>query len=190
MSSYGYEFIRLNWIIYLKKWKMSCTLDGKIRIHARLSNTSYMRVYYWTNVSQEGCTSANFPHYILSRDRDEGFVSNRSKDVSHDNKIHLCTTELPNESASFVVIFVLFFFHLGRLSDLCFKQKCWKSFYSLDKNILFSYEIIRGIQQATSISFFPSVGNQSGNKRKHILHSWVADQSTASLLARGSHLNV
>ena len=88
------------------------------------------------------------------------------------------------------MIFVLFCFHLGRICDLCFKQKCWKSFYSLDKNILFSYEIIRGIQQVTSISFFPSVGNQSGNERKHILHSWVADQSTAFLLARGSHLNV
>ena len=71
--------------------------------------------------------------------------------------------EVPNKSASFVVIFVLFCFHLGRICDLCFSQKCWKSFYSQDKNILFSYEIIRGIQQATSISFFPSVGNQSGN---------------------------
>ena len=138
----------------------------------------------------EGCISANFPNYILSRDRDEGFVSNGSKDVSHDNKIYSCIMEVPNKSASFVVIFVLFCFHLGRICDLCFKQKCWKSFYSLDKNILFSYEIIRGIQQVTSISFFPSVGNQSGNERKHILHSWVADQSTAFLLAHGSHLNV
>ena len=75
--------------------------------------------------------------------------------------------ELPNESARFVVIFfVLFYFHLGRICDLCFSQKWWKSFYSLDKNILFSYEIIRGIQQATSISFFPFVGNQSGNRKK------------------------
>ena len=78
----------------------------------------------------EGCTSANFPNYILSRDRDEGFVSNGSKDVSHDNKIYSCTMELRNESASFVVIFVLFCFHLGRICDLCFSQKCWKSFYS------------------------------------------------------------
>ena len=28
---------------------------------------------------------------------------------------------------------------------------------------MFGYEIMRGIQQATSMSFFPSVGNQSGN---------------------------
>ena len=36
--------------------------------------------------------------------------------------------ELPNESASFVVIFVLFCFHLGRICDLCFSQKCGKAF--------------------------------------------------------------
>ena len=114
----------------------------------------------------EGCISANFPNYILSRDRDEGFVSNGSKDVSHDNKIYSCTMELPNKSASFVVRFVLFCFHLGRIWDLCFSQKCWKSFYSLEKNMLFSYEIVRGIKQATSISFFPSVGNQSRNRKK------------------------
>ena len=29
-----------------------------------------------------------------------------------------------------------------------------------------------------------------GIERKHILHSWVPDQSTPFLLARGSHLNV
>ena len=29
---------------------MSWTLDGKIRIHARLSNTSYMRLHSWTSV--------------------------------------------------------------------------------------------------------------------------------------------
>ena len=98
--------------------------------------------------------------------------------------------ELPNESASFVVIFVLFCFHLGRLRDLCFSQKGKKSFYSKEKNILFSCDIIRGIQQATSISFFPSVRNQGGNRKKHILHSWVADLSTGFLLAHGSHLNV
>ena len=74
--------------------------------------------------------------------------------------------ELPNESATFVVILVLFYFHLGRICDLSFSQKRWKSFYSQEKNILFSYDIIRGIQQATSISFFPSVGNQSWNRKK------------------------
>ena len=71
-----------------------------------------------------------------------------------------------NLRVSLWFFFVLFYFHLGRICDLCFSQKWWKSFYSLDKNILFSYEIIRGIQQATSISFFPFVGNQCGNGRK------------------------
>ena len=57
--------------------------------------------------------------------------------------------------------------------------------------MLFGYDVIRGIQQATSISFFPSVGNQSGKlKENTVLHSWVGDQSTAFLLAHRSHLNV
>ena len=76
--------------------------------------------------------------------------------------------ELPNESARFVVIFfVLFYFHLGRICDLCFSQKWWKSFYSLDKNILFSYEIIRGIQQATSISFFSFCGESKWESKEN-----------------------
>ena len=37
-----------------------------------------------------------------------------------------------------------------------------KAFIHRTKNMLFGYDVIRGIQQATSISFFPSVGNQSG----------------------------
>ena len=61
--------------------------------------------------------------------------------------------ELPNESASFVMIFLLFCFHLGLICGVCFSQKGWKSFYSSEKIKLFSYDIIRGIQQATSISF-------------------------------------
>ena len=74
--------------------------------------------------------------------------------------------ELPNESASFVVIFVVVCGHLGRICDLCFGQKCWKSYNSCDKNKLLSNEIIRGIQQATSISLFFFVGSQSGNPKK------------------------
>ena len=62
----------------------------------------------------------------------------------------------------------------------CFNQKYRKSFYSYDKNKLFSYDIIRGIQQAKSI-FFPFLGINEGIKRKHILHALVADQSTGFL---------
>ena len=57
----------------------------------------------------------------------------------------------------------------------------------IDKNKLFRYEIIR----ARSISFFILLwGIKVGIERKYILHSWVADQSTGFLLARGSYLNV
>ena len=58
----------------------------------------------------------------------------------------------------------------------CFNQKYRKSFYSYGKNKLFSYDIIRGIQQATSIFFFNFLGINEGIKRKHILHFLVADQ--------------
>ena len=142
---------------------MSWTLHGKCRIHARLSNTSYMRVHYWTRGSLRRLYIGKFLS-LHFEDRDEGFVSKGSKDILHDNKIFSCTMELPNESASLVVIFVLLYFVFiwDESVTSCFHQKYRKSFYSYDKNKLFSYDIIRGIQQATSISFFPSVGNQSG----------------------------
>ena len=93
--------------------------------------------------------------------------------------------ELPNESASLVVIFVLLYFVFiwDESVTSCFYQKYWKSFYSYDKNKLLSYDIIRGIQQATSISFFFFLFWEStrGIKRKHILHYLVADQSTGFL---------
>ena len=64
--------------------------------------------------------------------------------------------ELPNESASLVVIFVLLYFVFiwDESVTSCFHQKYRKSFYSYDKNKLSSYDIIRGIQQATTIPFF------------------------------------
>ena len=77
--------------------------------------------------------------------------------------------ELPNESASLVVIFVLLYFVFiwDESVTSCFHQKYRKSFYSYDKNKLFSYDIIRGIQQATSISFFFSfLGINEGDQKK------------------------
>ena len=65
-----------------------------------------------------------------------------------------------------VSLWFLFCCHLGQTCDLYFRQKYWKSFCSCDKNILFGYNIKRGIQQTTSISFFPFVGYQSGNQNK------------------------
>ena len=159
---------------------MSWTLDGKIRIRARLSNTSFMRAYSWTSVSLRRLYIGQFPP-LHFKDRDEGFVSKGSKDILHENKMFSCTMELPNESAvSLWFLFCLFCCHLGRICDLYFRQKYWKSFYSCDYNILFGYNIIiQGIQHATSISSFLL-----------FLHSWAADQSTGFLLARGSYLNI
>ena len=130
---------------------MSWTLDSKIRIRARLSNTSFMRAYSWTSVSLRR---------LYFKDRDEGFVSKGSKDILHENKIFLCTLELPNKSAvSLWFLFCLFCYHLGRICDLYFRQKYWKSFYSWDNNILFGYNIIRGIQQACGVSKWESKQN-------------------------------
>ena len=145
------------WIeLTLKVKKMLWTLDGKIRIHAQLSNTSYMRLHSWTSVSLRRLYVAQFLslHFV---DRDEDFLSKGFKDRWHDNKIFSCTMELPNESASLVVIFVLFCFHLRRVCDLMFSPK-------IPEKLLFIF--IRGIQQATSISFFFFFGNQRGNQKK------------------------
>ena len=151
---------------------MSWTLDGKIRIHARLSNTSFMHLHSWASVSLRRLYIGQFLS-LHFKNRDEDFLSKGSKDILHDNKMFSCTMELPNESVSLDVIFVLFCFHLGRACDLMFSPK-------IPEKLLFIF--IRGIQQATSISFFFSfLGINEGIKRKHILHSLVADQSTGFL---------
>ena len=49
------------------------------------------------------------------------------------------------------------------------------------------YEVFNRLQ---AFLFFLLWGIKVGIERKHILHSWVADQSTAFLLAHGSHLNI
>ena len=121
-------------------------------------------MHYWTSVSLRRLYISQFPS-LHFKDRDDGFVSKGSKDVLHGNKIFPCIIEF-TKSASFVVIFVVVCGHLGRIYDLCFGQKCWKSYYSCNKNKLSSCEIIRSIQQATSISFFFFVGNQSRNPKK------------------------
>ena len=151
---------------------MSWTLDGKIRIHARLSNTSFMHLHSWASVSLRRLYIGQFLS-LHFKNRDEDFLSKGSKDILHDNKMFSCTMELPNESVSLDVIFVLFCFNLGRVCDLMFSPK-------IPEKLLFI--LIRGIQQATSISFFFSfLGINEGIKRKHILHSLVADQSTGFL---------
>ena len=148
---------------------MSWTLNGKIRIHARLSNTSFMHLHSWASVSLRRLYIGQFLS-LHFKNRDEDFLSKGSKDILHDNKIFSCTMELPNESASLVVIFVLLYFVFiwDESVTSCFHQKNQKSFYSYDKNKLFSYDIIRGIQQATSISFFffSFLGINEGDQKK------------------------
>ena len=113
------------------------------------------------------CTSTNFLHYIL---RTETSKSSSAKDQ---RIYHMLTKYLYapwnyqiNLLVSLWFLLRLFCCHLGRICDLYFRQKYWKSFYSCDNNILFGYDIIQGIQQATRISFFPFVGYQSGNRKK------------------------
>ena len=136
---------------------MSWTLDGKIRIHARLSNTSFKHLHSWASVSLRRLYIGQFLS-LHFKNRDEDFLSKGSKDILHDNKMFSCTMELPNESVSLDVIFVLFCFHLRRVCDLMFSLK-------IPEKLLFI--LIRGIQQATSISFFFFFfGNQRGNQKK------------------------
>ena len=102
--------------------------------------------------------------------------------------------ELPNESASLVVIFVLLYFVFiwDESVTSCFHQKYRKSFYSQDKNKLFSYDIIRGIQQVTSIFFFILFfGNQRGGSKENTFCTlWQPIRAQVFLLARESHHNV
>ena len=147
---------------------MSWTLDGKIRIRARLSNISYMRLHSWTSVSLRRLYIGQFLS-LHFKHRDEDFLSKGLKDILHDNKIFSCTMELPNDSASLVVIFVLFCFVLiWDESVTFFNQKNRKSFYSYEKNNLLSYDIIRGIQQATSISFFFFFGESTRESKENL----------------------
>ena len=144
---------------------MSRALDG---IHARLSNTSYMRLHSWTSASLRRLYIGQFLT-LHFQDREEDFLSKESKDTLHYNKIFSCTMELPNDSASLVVIFVLFCFVLiWDESVTFFNQKYQKSFYSYEKNNLFSYDIIRGIQQATSISFFFFFGESTRESKENL----------------------
>ena len=165
MSNFGYEHICLNWIIYLKEEKMSCTLDGKIRIHARLSYTYYMRLHSWTSVTLRRLYIGQFLS-LHFKDRNEDFLSKGLKDILH-NKILLCTMELPNESASLVVIFacfVLFSFGTNLWLHVLTKNTR-KAFIHMTKiNCLVTtlYEVFNKLK-AFFFSFF---GNQRGNQKK------------------------
>ena len=64
---------------------MSWTLDGKIRIHAQLTNTPYMHLHPWTSVNLRRLYIGQFLS-IHFKDRDEDFLSKGSKDILHDKE--------------------------------------------------------------------------------------------------------
>ena len=157
---------------------MSWTLDGKIRIHARLSNTSFMHLHSWASVSLRRLYIGQFLS-LHFKNRNEDFLSKGSKDILHDNKILSCPFELPNESASFVVIFVLFSFGTNLWLHVLTKNTR-KAFIHMTKiNCLVTtlYEVFNKLKAF----FFPFLGINEGIKRKQILHALVADQSTGFL---------
>ena len=98
-----------------------------------------MRFHYWTSVTLRRLYIGQFLS-LHFKDRDEDFLSKGLKDILHDNKIFSCTMELPNESTSLVVILFCFVFIWDESVTLCVNQKYRRSFYSYDKNKLFSYD--------------------------------------------------
>ena len=130
----------------------------------------------------EGCTSANFPHYILSRDWDESFVSNGSEDILHDNKIYSCNMEFQiNLQVSLWILFCFVLFSFATSLWLYLSTKnTGKAFIHMTKInclVMTLYEVFNRLR---SISF-SFLGINEGIKRKHILHSSVADQSIGFL---------
>ena len=139
---------------------MSWTLDGKIRIRAKLSNTSYMRLHSWMSVSLRRLYIGQFLS-LHFKDRDE--VSS-----AKDQRIYYMITKYfhaPWNYQMTLLVSLWFLFCFVFIWDesvtSSFNQKYQKSFYSYDKNKLFSYDIIRGIQQARSISFLSFFGEST-----------------------------
>ena len=135
------------------------------------------------------CTSTNFPHYILR-------TETKSPSAKDQRIYHILTKYLYalwnyqiNLLVSLWFLLCLFCCHLGRICDLYFRQKYWKSFYSCDNNILFDYDILQGIQQATSISFFPFVGYQSGSRKKTHF-ALLGSRSEHRFLARSPNIYI
>ena len=101
--------------------------------------------------------------------------------------------ELQNKSAGLVVIFTLFCFVLiyDESVTSSFNQKYRKSFYSYDKNKLFRYDVIRGIQQATKHFFFFFFWESTRESKENTFCSLRQPiKAQVFLLARGSYHNV
>ena len=145
---------------------MSRTLDGKFRIHARLSNTSYMHLHSWTSASLRRLYIGQFLT-LHFKDREEDSAKNQ--------RIYYIITKYfhaPwNYQMTLLVSWFLFWFGLfwfgTNLWPFLTKSTGKALIYSYDKNNLFSYDIIRGIQQATSISFFFFFGESTRESKEN-----------------------
>ena len=125
-----------------------------------------MRLHSWTSVTLRRLYIGQFLS-LHFQDRNEDFLSKGSKDILHDNKILSCTMELPNESASLVVIFVLFSFGTNLWLHVLSKNT-GKAFIDMTKiNCLVTtlYEVFNKLQ-AFLYFFFSFFGNQRGNQKK------------------------
>ena len=146
---------------------MSRALDRKFRIHARLSNTSYMRLHSWTSASLGRLYIGQFLT-LHFKDREEDFLSKESKDILHYNKIFSCTMELPNDSAS-LVIFVLFCFVL-----FWFGTNLWpfltkstrKAFIHMKKITCSVTTLSEVFNRLQAFLFFSFLENQRGSQKK------------------------
>ena len=163
------------------KGVMKLGLDVKIRIHAGLSNTSYMRLHSWT---EEGCAAANFSHYILMT---ETKTSSAQRIHYMIKKYFHAPWNFSNEYTSLVVIFVLlnFVFIWDESVTSCFHQKYQTSFHSHDKkNCLVTtlYEVFNRLQ---AFRFFFVRGNQKkthfalfGSRSEHRFSCSLAGPTT------------
>ena len=145
---------------------MSRTLDGKFRIHARLSNTSYMHLHSWTSASLRRLYIGQFLT-LHFKDREEDFFSKESKDILHYNEIFSCTMELPNDSASLVVIFVLVWFVLIWDESVTFLTKSTgKAFIHMTKITCSVTTLSEVFNRLQAFLFFSFLENQRGNQKK------------------------
>ena len=103
------EFTNLSASIELSLWRRRRCCEHSMVKFVSTRGHLIPHICVWTSVSLRRLYIDQFPP-LHFKDWNEVFVSKGSKDISHANKIFLCTMELPNKSASFVVIFVFVLF--------------------------------------------------------------------------------
>ena len=150
---------------------MSWTLDGKIRTHARLSNTSYMHLHPWTSVNLRRLNIGQFLS-LHFKDRDEDFLSKGSKDILHDKKIYF---HAPWNYQMYLLVSLwslfcfLFSFRTNLWPHVVTKNtgKAVIHMANIDCLVTSLYEVFNRLE-AFLFSFFSFLGMNEGIKRKHI----------------------